>query len=196
MKPGKTYHIYNHGNADDNLFRTEENYRYFLQKYGQYVQPVAFTFAYCLLPNHFHILLQVKDESSLSGLPGFMNLAGPRLEKKIILQFSHFFNGYTKAFNRMFDRRGKLFLLPFQRKAVTNSRQFLNTWRYIHYNPIHHGFTEDVYDWPFSSAQDYRLQKVDPVSLLMARKNSSTQLDFSNPTDFKPDWNDFLEFDY
>ena len=190
MKPGKIYHIYNHGNAEDNLFRCDENYRYFLQKYGEYIPPVVNTYAYCLLPNHFHFLVKVKEMDSL------LNLSGLEVETGIVQKFSNFFNGYTKAFNKMYDRKGKLFLLPFQRKPVTNSWHFLNTWKYIHYNPVRHQFTQDPYAWPFSSIHDYRLKKSDLIALLEAQTNSESSLEFLLAKEFRPDWNDFLEFDY
>ena len=129
MTPSKTYHIYNHGNANDNLFHCDENYRYFLQKYGEYITPIVHTNAYCLLPNHFHFLIQVQEEDVLTNQPGFKNLAVLNLEKRIIQQFSNFFNAYTKAFNKMYDRKGKLFLTPFYRKVVAHPWQFLNTWK-------------------------------------------------------------------
>ncbi len=60
MLPSTTYHIYNHANGGDNLFREEENYHYFLRKWKQHIHPVADTLAYCLMPNHFHFMVTVK----------------------------------------------------------------------------------------------------------------------------------------
>jgi len=51
----KCYHIYNHAVGNENLFRCDENYRYFLKKYAEHISPIADTFAYCLMPNHFHL---------------------------------------------------------------------------------------------------------------------------------------------
>ena len=65
MIPGTTYHIYNHANGRENLFREDDNYRFFLKQYRKYVNPVADTFAYNLLPNHFHFLLRIKEEEEL-----------------------------------------------------------------------------------------------------------------------------------
>ena len=96
----------------------------------------------------------------------------------------------------MYGRRGKLFLLPFQRKPITNPWHFFNTWKCIHYNPLHHGFTDDVYSWPFSSIHDYRQKKSNKITLMEAQRKSDTSLEFSQMKDFKPDWNDFLDFNY
>jgi len=76
MTSGTTYHIYNQANGSENLFKENENYRYFLQQYKKYIHPIAHTYAYCLLPNHFHFLLAIKGERELKNLGGFENLQG------------------------------------------------------------------------------------------------------------------------
>ena len=63
LEYGQYYHIYNRGNNRASLFAEERNYAYFLNLYAKHVEPVARTFAYCLLPNHFHLLVQIKDLS-------------------------------------------------------------------------------------------------------------------------------------
>ncbi len=65
LLPAKYYHIYNHAIGSENLFRSDENYYYFLKKYALHISPIADTYAYCLLPNHFHLLIQIKDVDSL-----------------------------------------------------------------------------------------------------------------------------------
>jgi hypothetical protein len=54
------YHICNRGNNRENLFVEDRNYRHFLKLYARYVAPVADTYAYCLLKNHFHVLVRIK----------------------------------------------------------------------------------------------------------------------------------------
>ncbi len=82
--PEGTYHIYNRANGNESLFFREDNYLYFLEKYKEYISPVAETFCYCLMPNHFHFLIRIKSENELrdpfkiaeSNLRGFENLSG------------------------------------------------------------------------------------------------------------------------
>ena len=120
MEAGKTYHIYTHANGSENLFQTDENFRYFLKRYQEYIPPVADTLAWCLMPNHLHLLVQIKNEKDLAkdltGLAGESkkDLSGldseKNLERLTILQFSHLFNAYTKAYNKFKKRRrGSLF---------------------------------------------------------------------------------------
>jgi REP element-mobilizing transposase RayT len=114
LEHGHVYHIYSRGNNRENLFVEERNYRYFLALYARHVEPVADTFAYCLLPNHFHFLVRVQD---LSGPP----LTG---QKKPSQHFSNLFNAYTKAFNKVYGRSGALFQRPFGRVPVTSDAYF------------------------------------------------------------------------
>ncbi len=60
MQPSRTYHIYNHANGGDDLFREEANYHYFLGKWKKYIDPVCHTIAYCLMPYHFHAMVEIK----------------------------------------------------------------------------------------------------------------------------------------
>ena len=110
------YHIYNCGNNGENLFFEERNYPYFLKLYAKYIYPVTNTYAYCLMKNHFHLLVRMKP---LEDLEGFENLPG--LYSR---QFSNLFNAYTKAINKYHHptemtkmppqpgRVGNVFLLP------------------------------------------------------------------------------------
>ncbi len=137
--PETTYHVYNRANGNEQLFVKEENFSYFLEKYKQYISPIADTFCYCLMPNHFHFLIRIKTENELakyfkidgSNLTGFENLSG-LLAKK----FSDFFNAYSKAINKQQNRKGSLFMRPFKRKRITDEKYILKLVHYIHYNPV------------------------------------------------------------
>jgi putative transposase len=65
LLPEKYYPVYNHANGSDNLFLTSENYRYFLQRFASFINPIADIYAYCLMPNHIHFLIRIKSESDL-----------------------------------------------------------------------------------------------------------------------------------
>ena len=61
LQPGHSYHIYNRGNNRENLFVEARNYAYFLDLYIKHVEPVARLFAYCMMKNHFHLLVRIND---------------------------------------------------------------------------------------------------------------------------------------
>jgi REP element-mobilizing transposase RayT len=66
---GKVYHIYNKGNNREDLFRFPEDYQHFLRLYEKYIEPIAETYSWCLLRNHFHILIRIKSKEEA----GFFN---------------------------------------------------------------------------------------------------------------------------
>lgn len=145
LTPGKYYHIYNRGNNREDVFIEERNYAYFLNLYNKHIPPVAETNAYCLLKNHFHFLVRIKEDPL-----GFQNLAGLNY-KKPHQAFSNLFNAYAKAINKAYDRTGSLFEHPFKRIAITSNAHLLHLVAYIHQNPQKHGFVDDFRDWPYSS---------------------------------------------
>src|SRR4030095_13889015 len=110
---GTFYHIYNRGNNQENIFIQERNYAYFLELWWKHVSPVAETWAYCLLRNHFHIVVYIKTKEDLTG---FGNLSGLNTKIKPPSQyFSNFFNAYSRGFNIALQRTGALFERPFKR---------------------------------------------------------------------------------
>jgi REP element-mobilizing transposase RayT len=144
LQPGRYYHIYNRGNNRENLFLEERNYRHFLKLYGRYVAPVANTYAYCLLKNHFHVLVRIKMVAEQGQTGKILNPSQ---------QLGNLFNAYSKAINKAYRRSGSLFEHPFERIEVTSEQYLLRLIIYIHHNPQKHGLIADFRDWPYSSYQ-------------------------------------------
>ena len=61
FEKGHIYHIYNQGNNRQNIFFGDENYRFFLKKIETYILPYADILAWCLMPNHFHLMVFVNE---------------------------------------------------------------------------------------------------------------------------------------
>ena len=152
LEYGKYFHIYNRGINGCNLFRENENYEYFLHLYDKHISPIAETFAWVLMKNHFHLLIKIKTVKELN-LQGFKNLEGLKGTNRNFAnqQFSNLFNAYTKAINKRFHRTGSLFEHPFRRIKVVSENHLKYLVYYIHHNPIHHGFCEDFLEYPWSS---------------------------------------------
>ena len=150
LSPGNFYHIYNHGVGNRNLFQKPDNYEYFLDKYDEYISPVADTYAWVLMPNHFHLLIRVDDEAEvvISTPDRVLNPVRGNIPSQ---QFSKLFNSYAQAFNKRFGYRGALFERPFKRKLIDNETHFKNVVLYIHNNPAHHGFCSHPMEYPWSS---------------------------------------------
>ena len=153
---GQQYHIYNRGNNRENLFVEPRNYPYFLGLFANHIQPVAKTFAYCLLPNHFHFYIQTRTEEeqeayhhnqigSISEIEPIFKLKPPSRA------FNNMFIAYARAFNKANQRTGVLFETPFGRSLVDSEAYFLTLIAYIHRNPQNHGLVADFRQWKWSS---------------------------------------------
>ena len=153
MEPGKHYHLYTHANGFENLFRSDENYRYFLRRYDHFTNSVADTLAWCLMPNHIHYLIRIKTEEEIESTFGKFETF-QKLEARVSKQFANLFSSYTQAFNKMYSRRGSLFIPNFKRKEITSDSYLTNIIFYIHTNPLRHGFVKEIAAWPWSSYQD------------------------------------------
>jgi putative transposase len=60
LEHGNYYHIYNRGINSTTLFNEKRNYQHFLNLYETHIDPIAETFAWCLMKNHFHFLVRIK----------------------------------------------------------------------------------------------------------------------------------------
>ncbi len=136
---GTFYHIYNRGNNRENIFLQERNYAYFLNLWWKHISPVAETWAYCLLRNHFHAAVYIKDPmTDLSGLkastpPGVDttgDLTGLK-HKPPHQYFSNFFNAYARGVNIAVQRTGALFERPFQRIPVDSESYLMRLIVYV-----------------------------------------------------------------
>jgi putative transposase len=146
------YHIYNRGNNRENIFIQERNYTHFMNLYAKYIDPIAETYGYCLLRNHFHVLVRIKpEEEILSKIQTFRVSKTLKIADIPSKKFSDFFNAYAKAINSAYGRSGSLFQHPFGRVPVASERQFWNVIAYIHQNPQKHKFVDDFRDWSYSS---------------------------------------------
>ncbi|MFT3753494.1 MAG: hypothetical protein QM800_11690 [Paludibacter sp.] len=162
LQPNNTYHIFNHANGFENIFEEAENYRFFLEKYERYIKPIAETYAYCLLPNHFHLVVRIKRREVLERLFqsanfskvqnfGKVEVTDNELERFVSKQFSNLFSCYTQSFNKVNTRRGSLFLKNFKRELINNRIYFDSAVIYTHRNPVHHGFCTRYEDWSYTS---------------------------------------------
>jgi REP element-mobilizing transposase RayT len=140
------YHIYARGTNRENLFFEERNYEHFMRLYDRHVAPVVETFAYCLLRNHFHLLVRVNGKEKT--LRVYLRPLGSESERPLgSIAFSNFLNAYAKAINRAYQRTGSLFEHPFGRVEVTTNKQLWAVIAYIHQNPQKHGLIDDFRDW-------------------------------------------------
>ncbi|NWF49979.1 MAG: transposase [Ignavibacteriaceae bacterium] len=153
------YHIYNRGNNKENLFYEPKNYTYFLENWKKYLAEYLDVYTFCLLPNHFHFLSQVKPEKHI------LSLSKKIIDINILLeeQFRRLFITYSQAINKAQNRTGSLFQKRFKRIKLNRDEYFYRLVHYIHYNPVHHRFCNSVEDWKYSS---FKLIKSNKPTLL------------------------------
>ncbi len=65
--------------------------------------------------------------------------------------FSDFFNAYSKAYNKLYSRKGSLFMHTYKRQKVNDQKYLLNLVPYIHKNPIEAGLCSSLKSWKHSS---------------------------------------------
>ena len=135
---GHFYHIYNRGAGRQGIFREADNYLFFLRRLKQYARDLNIALlAYCLLPNHYHLLVR-QDGPEPAGL----------LPQRCC-------NSYVKAFNKRYERTGALFEDRYQAIAVDSEAYLLHLCRYIHANPVRHGLASQLEEWPYSNYPEW-----------------------------------------
>jgi putative transposase len=158
------YHIFNQGNNRNKIFFNDQNYIFFLKKVRIYVAPLGELLSYCLMPNHFHLLLYLKCQQI--ELP---NRKFRSLNQSIGIMLM----SYTSALNRQEGRSGSLFRARtkiedgWTEDIITIKNKKSRTmfspdtdygrvcFEYIHNNPVKAHLVTHQTDWIYSSARDY-----------------------------------------
>jgi putative transposase len=137
FQPGCYYHLYNRGNNRQNIFFERENYLYFLRLVRRYlIEQTLEVLAYCLMPNHYHLLVCCKANHVNEGMRSLAS-------------------AYTQAMNRRYNRTGTLFQGRFQATWVDREAYLQYLVQYIHLNPVKAKMVQTPEEWEFSSYQEY-----------------------------------------
>lgn len=155
IEPGNFYHIYNRGNNGSNIFFEEDNYQHFLRLYKKYMYAVADTFAWCLMQNHFHVLIYLKTDSEIKKEDYLFSPGKEPKKPDASRQLGHLFNAYVQAINKKYGRTGSLLEKPFERKRITSEDYLRKLIFYIHNNPVHHSVAENISSYPWSSYHEF-----------------------------------------
>lgn len=150
--PHSFYHAYNRGVEKRIIFHDDQDYRVFLsylrrhlcvvtekdnsKRAYRHYESVELN-AYCLMPNHFHLLFYIKDD--------------PEQLSKIMQSVC---TAYSMYFNKRYDRVGHLFQSRFKAARIIKDPHAQHISRYIHQNP------EDYQNWEWSSFANYQSRKI------------------------------------
>jgi len=161
FQSGSIYHVYNQGNNKEPIFFNNDNYIYFLKKIRSSLIPHTDLLAYCLMPNHYHWLIHVKEEKKKEG-----SHHHPLVRKIATLQSS-----YTQAVNKQENRSGSLFRRKSKAKKIEEPEYALTCFLYIHQNPLRAKLANNLKDWMFSSYRDYvGIRKGDLCNMELAKE--------------------------
>jgi putative transposase len=174
FEAGHLYHIFNQGNNRQAVFYDRENYLFFLKKMRLYILPYADIMAWCLMPNHFHLLVEVHKVTDSITSSDAISQSHRTFNDSIGLLL----RSYTRAINNQKKLNGSLFRPHTQSICLTQHNKLSHSWfntvfgtqinthisekeypqicfNYIHLNPVTAGLVEKVEDWEFSSVRDY-----------------------------------------
>jgi len=141
--PQGFYHIYSRGNEKREIFLSDTDRLRFLKRLTEYIKKHSVTvLSYCLMPNHYHLLLRQDAGDSISGFIHKLQTA------------------YAMYFNKRYERVGHLFQGRFGAKVIETDEYLLHLSRYIHLNPAeilksHYSSIKSLSDYPWSSYPDY-----------------------------------------
>ena len=176
LERGYIYHIYNQGNNRQAIFFKEENYLLFLRKIKTHIVPFADILAWCLMPNHFHLMVLINSgrDNSECDLKSRSEYKYKDLNQSIGIMLA----SYTRAINKQENRTGSLFRDKTKAESVNRPNGITPSFitkngvtqitvsnpekdypqvcfNYIHQNPVEAGLVKHETDWVFLSAKDY-----------------------------------------
>ena len=132
------FHFYNHAVFGELLFRKNDDYLYFLDKFKNNLKKYPLTVvSYCLMPNHYHFFL--RQDSKIP----------------IYTIFSDSFTSYVLHYNSKYKRKGTLFQGPLQHAHVHSDNYFVQLCKYVHYNPKKAKLVSKLEDWKFSNYPEW-----------------------------------------
>ena len=150
------YHIYNRGNNRQPIFFNDNNYIFFLRKIRKQLLPVADIICYCLMPNHFHIIIRATDKSTNE-----RKSFGGKPMQEFPYRIGILLSSYSQAINKQNNTTGSLFQQKTKAKILSEQiadkkiNYLENCFSYVHNNPVRSKLVTNLKDWPYSSWPDY-----------------------------------------
>lgn len=167
------YHTYNRGVRKSPIFFNKGNYQHCLELIKKYAETYGVTvIAYCLMPNHYHFVLQQKEGGTISKF----------------LQTT--FNAYTQAINKQQALSGTLFQGRAKTKRIDSDSYIIGVVRYIHMNPVMAGLTAKPEEWEFSDYHEWGGRRNNSLIDLSLRDSF-----FQNGADYRRFVESFIEKD-
>lgn len=162
----KIYHVYNRGNNRQTIFFSDENYLFFLRKIRKLLLPNCEIFAYCLMPNHFHLLIYATENTVSFDSQNKNNFSESM--RKLLSQYSKAINKQENRTSSLFQQNTKAKVLRdsschdnimrdsscHENRGMRNLESALTCFTYIHRNPLRLT-NNNLSKWKYSSYLDY-----------------------------------------
>jgi len=131
---GALVYVTSRGDNNENIFKDEPDYNTYLELLKKYKSQYGFKlFAFCFLPNHLHLLMELKQGLTTSEIMHDLNA------------------NYTKYFNGQHERKGHLFQERYKLVLLEKDNYMLPAMAYIHLNPLALGLVKDLQGYQHSS---------------------------------------------
>lgn len=141
------FHVINRGILKQEIFHDEQDFRLFIEIVYQYIKKEGVkVYHWCLMNNHYHIVLEITDTHKLSKLVGGWQQV------------------YAVKYHKRYNTAGKLFQNRFKSQAIEKETYLLYCGRYVERNPVRAGICKTPWNWPWSSAGFYVYNKKDPLT--------------------------------
>ena len=142
VRPGVVYHVLNRGNGGGTLFHKPADFDAFLRVLtGALSRHPVDLFAYCLMSNHWHLVLRPREDAD--GRPALAAMMGWLGVTHVRRHHEHY---HTRGGGHLYQGRFKSF-------PVQDDRHFLAVCRYAEANPLRAAMTARAQDWPYSSVR-------------------------------------------
>jgi REP element-mobilizing transposase RayT len=164
FQPNSFYHIYNRGNNKQLIFFNQNNYIYFQRKIMETLTPLCDIIAYCLMPNHFHILVYIPETSE-----GTKTL-NSQPQQILVRKLGTLLSSYCQAINKQEERTGSLFQQKTKSKELVDESYLRTCFYYIHQNPLKARLVNKLEDWQYSSFIHYLRQKSEIINTIKANE--------------------------
>jgi putative transposase len=145
IDPNGLYHFYDRGNNRNRIFTSTRDYEHFLEILVLMKRKFDFSlFHYCLMPNHFHLLIRPNSPAASSFMHGIKN-------------------SYAKYFCTKYDVVGHVWQGRYKNKHVETDEYLFAVGNYIELNPVRGGLVSHPADWRYSSYRFYAYGEVNPL---------------------------------
>lgn len=140
---GNYYHIMSQGINKEKIFYSDKYKKMYIKLLFDYASKKSIKIiAYCIMINHAHLLLEIKNTNDMSEFMKMVNMK------------------FALLYNKLENRVGVVFRNRFESEYIYNEKYFYNCIHYIHNNPVKAGIVKDAKDYKFSSANNYNLEKL------------------------------------